>query len=697
MPPKIINQEKYAVAKSVLRYCGVAFCIAIAASCKQKRSQSVGVSDNIKHIVKQIDVLFSTNHPLQALQLADSVRLHSDLTLDEQYNLYRYHYFYYQKILGDNRKAVPYADTLLTIANKSINEKQYVALSVDANFALGDAYFSLQKYNDAYRHLFQAYITGKNSFNKVVLADYMYRMGMITYKMGDYRSAKDYFIKAHQYFDFVKTDFVSFYHVQELLDNVALSYKHNGQPDSAIIYFDRSLVFINKYGPYFTERPNMIDIARAVVYGNKAEIFLAKKDNPEAIALLKKSIEINLQKGNDNNDAALSEIKLAQIYYDTNKDQELSGLLTAMNTQMDSLKNPAVEADWNQLMSKYYTRTNQLVKALAHLQKYSTLKDSVAKKLYLLKESDIHNQLDSFEKQQQIEQLSNNNKIQRIQLWVSIVIAIMALIIILLIYRNWKRSKEDVQTVKILNQQINQQNLELEIALNDLKAKSQEKDHILRTVAHDLRNPIGGIVALTGLIDNENCTDEQQELIALIKETSRNSLELINEILEATNITSIQLQPEPVEINALVSKSVELLRFKASEKRQKIFYEPLNAPLNLQLSREKIWRVISNLISNAIKFSANSSPIFVKVTKEKEEVIISVLDNGIGIPDNLKDHVFNMFTIAQRPGTAGEKSFGLGLFICKQIIEKSNGKIWFTSSKSGTVFYISLPLSASVK
>jgi two-component system sensor histidine kinase VicK len=697
MPPKIINQEKYAVAKSVLRYCGVAFCIAIAASCKQKRSQSVGVSDNIKHIVKQIDVLFSTNHPLQALQLADSVRLHSDLTLDEQYNLYRYHYFYYQKILGDNRKAVPYADTLLTIANKSINEKQYVALSVDANFALGDAYFSLQKYNDAYRHLFQAYITGKNSFNKVVLADYMYRMGMITYKMGDYRSAKDYFIKAHQYFDFVKTDFVSFYHVQELLDNVALSYKHNGQPDSAIIYFDRSLVFINKYGPYFTERPNMIDIARAVVYGNKAEIFLAKKDNPEAIALLKKSIEINLQKGNDNNDAALSEIKLAQIYYDTNKDQELSGLLTAMNTQMDSLKNPAVEADWNQLMSKYYTRTNQLVKALAHLQKYSTLKDSVAKKLYLLKESDIHNQLDSFEKQQQIEQLSNNNKIQRIQLWVSIVIAIMALIIILLIYRNWKRSKEDVQTVKILNQQINQQNLELEIALNDLKAKSQEKDHILRTVAHDLRNPIGGIVALTGLIDNENCTDEQQELIALIKETSRNSLELINEILEATNITSIQLQPEPVEINALVSKSVELLRFKASEKRQKIFYEPLNAPLDLQLSREKIWRVISNLISNAIKFSANSSPIFVKVTKEKEEVIISVLDNGIGIPDNLKDHVFNMFTIAQRPGTAGEKSFGLGLFICKQIIEKSNGKIWFTSSKSGTVFYISLPLSAPDK
>jgi len=261
-----------------------------------------------------------------------------------------------------------------------------------------------------------------------------------------------------------------------------------------------------------------------------------------------------------------------------------------------------------------------------------------------------------------------------------------------LIYKNWKRSKEDVQTVKILNQQINQQNLELEHALTDLKQKSQEKDHILRTVAHDLRNPIGGIAALTGLIDNEDCTDEQKELISLIKETSRNSLELINEILEATNITSVQLQPEPTEINALVSNSIELLRFKASEKRQKILYEPLVAPLNLELSREKIWRVISNLISNAIKFSAIGNTISVKITQEDQQVIISVVDNGIGIPDNLKDHVFNMFTIAQRPGTAGEQSFGLGLFICKQIIEKSNGKIWFTGSKTGTSFYISLPL-----
>ena len=197
---------------------------------------------------------------------------------------------------------------------------------------------------------------------------------------------------------------------------------------------------------------------------------------------------------------------------------------------------------------------------------------------------------------------------------------------------------------------------------------------------------------MTSIMAEEDYTDEQKEMINLVKETSYNSLELINEILEAANVTSIELNPEPVEINALVNNSVELLRFKAAEKGQQIFFEPLPASQELQISREKIWRVISNLISNAIKFSPTGAVVHVKVEKAADQVIISVKDNGIGIPEKMQDQVFNMFTSAQRPGTAGEKSFGLGLSICQQIMEKSGGAIWFKSRKDGTTFYISLPL-----
>lgn len=662
-------------------------------SCKKKDTPA-GNSEEFLRTRAHVDTLLGTNHVPEGMRLIDSFVNHSkNLTLEDKYGAYGYRYFYYHRALNDHKKALLYADTMLSIANESVNNpRQYEHLFIDAQMALGDTYFNLGQYNAAYQHLFRGYLVGKNSLNHAALSEYMYRMGMIVYKMGNYKLAKDYFMRSYLYYEIVTDDFVNFYHVQELLDNIALSYKHSDRLDSAIIYFDKSLAFINKYGPQFKDRPTMMDIARGVVYGNKAEIYISQKKYGEAIALLKKSIEINLQKDFDNADAELSEIKLANIYDEQKRDTELHPLLTALGSQLKTIKAPEVEADWNHLMSNYYLRKNDLAKAFNYLQTYNTLRDENIKRFMLLKESDIDKQFDTYEKQQQIEQLSSNNKIQRILLVVILIFSAMSLIIILLVYRNWRRSKKDVQTVKLLNQQINEQNTELGKTLNELKLSSQEKDRILRTVAHDLRNPIGGIASLTTMMADDEYTDEQKELINLVKETSHNSLELINEILEATNVTSIEINPELVEINALVSTCVELLRFKAAEKAQKIFFEPLNSPQQLMISREKIWRVINNLITNAIKFSTTGAPIFVKIVTDAGEVIISVLDNGIGIPDKLKDQVFNMFTKAQRPGTSGEKSFGLGLSICKQIIEKSHGKIWFESSNRGTVFYISLPL-----
>ncbi len=230
----------------------------------------------------------------------------------------------------------------------------------------------------------------------------------------------------------------------------------------------------------------------------------------------------------------------------------------------------------------------------------------------------------------------------------------MLLIIFFLILLNWQKSKRNIKVLGSLNHQINDQNYSLEHALKELKVSSQEKDRILRTVAHDLRNPIGGIASLTNAMGDDDYSDEQKELINLIKETSNNSLELINEILEVTNDGTPALHKEVVEINSLLSHSVALLRFKAAEKGQLIILELLETPVEVLISREKIWRVMSNLISNAIKFSP------------KQET--------------------------KRPGTDGEKSFGLGLSISKQIIEDHGGKIWFESNfSSGTTFFVRLP------
>jgi len=261
------------------------------------------------------------------------------------------------------------------------------------------------------------------------------------------------------------------------------------------------------------------------------------------------------------------------------------------------------------------------------------------------------------------------------------------------VWRNWRRSKLDVIMVKDLNEEINQQKIDLEKAIEEIKINSREKDRILRTVAHDLRNPLGGIASLTNIMVEETEPDsELRYQLKIIKDTSADTLELINEILEATNNTSPDLKKQLIEVNSLLNSSIELLRFKAAEKHQQILLEGLDVAEQLYINREMIWRVMSNLITNAIKFSPVGETIRIKSTQQGNYIQIAISDNGIGIPYEMKDKVFNMFTDAKRAGTIGEKSFGLGLSICKQIIEKHNGKIWFDSKPGkGTTFYIKLP------
>jgi len=369
-------------------------------------------------------------------------------------------------------------------------------------------------------------------------------------------------------------------------------------------------------------------------------------------------------------------------------------LLKTIRTQLDTLKNADAEVDWNHLMAAYYQKNNDLKKAIRFFNAYDTMKDSVTKANQKLKESDVNQQFKELENQTTINTLKSDNQVQHKYLIVALIYAVMALVIILLVFLNWKRSKNNVKNLSELNKTVTEQKQKLEASLFELEYGSKEKDRILRAVSHDLRNPIGGIASLTALMLMEPGLDaEQIELLQLIQTTTNNSLELINEILEATDVlSSKKLNMQYVDINVLLSHSVELLKFKAAEKNQKIMLYLLDSPEELFISREKIWRVLSNLISNAIKFSPQGSVINVKLTAENNEYVqISVNDHGIGIPEEIRGEVFQMFTEAKRPGTAGEKSFGLGLSISKQIIESHKGEIWFDSDPvNGTTFYVRL-------
>ncbi|WP_184549931.1 tetratricopeptide repeat-containing sensor histidine kinase [Mucilaginibacter sp. FT3.2] len=615
-----------------------------------------------------------------------------NLNMLQTYSYYRfsYNYFYYAK--ADKNTAMLYADSMLNLFDSPDKKLKYTTEYGQAYFYKGDILFDEDKYNEAYEAFYHGKVIGSNGLDECVLSDYSYRMGMILYKQEHYQLAASNFKNSFKESVTCTFNFSAFYRGQELINNTGLSYSKINMQDSALYFYDKALRYIDDHKKQYSDRRELLDVARGVVYGNQADIYIDQKNYDQAKTLLKKSIGINLQKGNDNQDAQYSELKLAALYNIQNQADSLLNTLNVINKQFEHLNEVEAKSDWNNLMAEYLIKKNKPDEAIKYFKQYDALKDSINKKNKTLKEADIAEQIKRLEKDNEFDRLKKNNQQQNVYLNVTVVFVVMLIMIISLVFLNWQKSKKNIKTLGGLNQQINDQNTHLEDALDELKLNSQEKDRILRTVAHDLRNPIGGIASLTTVMSEDDYTDEQKEMLNLIKETSFNSLELINEILEATNSSNAGLNKEQVEINGLLNNSVELLRFKAAEKHQVINLHLLDTPQELMISREKIWRVISNLISNAIKFSPAGAVILVKVEDLEREIKILVKDHGIGIPDKLKGQVFNMFTDAKRPGTEGEKSFGLGLSICQQIIEKHNGRIWFDSdTQTGTTFYLSLP------
>ena len=179
-------------------------------------------------------------------------------------------------------------------------------------------------------------------------------------------------------------------------------------------------------------------------------------------------------------------------------------------------------------------------------------------------------------------------------------------------------------------------------------------------------------------------------MLEIIYRSATNSLDLVNDLLQMQGRPE-DLQKEPVELGAMLFHCTDLLRHQAEAKEQRISLQVF--PVIILSSREKLWRVISNLIANAIKFSTKGTTINVNLKTKATQVIIAVEDQGIGIPESMKDSIFEIFPGSQRLGTAGEPSFGLGLVICRQIVEAHRGKIWFESEPGkGTTFYVQLPL-----
>lgn len=253
-----------------------------------------------------------------------------------------------------------------------------------------------------------------------------------------------------------------------------------------------------------------------------------------------------------------------------------------------------------------------------------------------------------------------------------------------------KKLLEQQQVLLLIQKQ------ELEQNNKELKLLSESRQKILFTLAHDLRNPLSGIEALTNTMLEGGVKDQQEhnELLSVIAATANRSLKQMQELLNAHHYAGPMRVTEKtrVDVAELLQLVVLPLQHKAAEKAIVLRYELPETGAGIHANKWQIIRVMENLVTNAIKFCFPGGVVIVGAERAKGWIVLSVKDNGMGIPAEKQPFIFDNVQRVQQTGTGGEQSFGLGLAICRQIVEAHGGSISFRSvADAGTEFWVKLP------
>ena len=231
---------------------------------------------------------------------------------------------------------------------------------------------------------------------------------------------------------------------------------------------------------------------------------------------------------------------------------------------------------------------------------------------------------------------------------------------------------------------------------NELRKLNADKDQFIRILGHDLRTPFNSLIGFSGLLlDNlhKYNLDQIEEQVKIINQTSLSTYELLEQILLWVKSQSgrLQLNIESFDFREESNEVVEIVEKLAVKKGIKIEITDTEE-IRLQADLNIYKTVLRNLISNAIKFTNQNGRILISAEKQEKDTWISVSDNGIGMDEKVMVKLWEINNNHTSLGTNGEEGTGFGLKLCKELIEKQQGKIWVESVPGkGSRFTISLP------
>jgi signal transduction histidine kinase/DNA-binding NarL/FixJ family response regulator len=243
---------------------------------------------------------------------------------------------------------------------------------------------------------------------------------------------------------------------------------------------------------------------------------------------------------------------------------------------------------------------------------------------------------------------------------------------------------------------------ELESILkSNLQAEAMEKlkaDFTAMTI-HDLRSPLTNVISTVAMMEDGlfgSITDEQKKWLGKVQASTRSLVNLVSDFLDLSKLEAgrLELIKEEIDLKLLLQNNLENYSPLAREKKISLGSNFAPSLPKIHADPRRLYQVFNNLLSNAIKFTGEGGEIEVGASQESPaEIRVWVKDSGVGIPPGEISILFEKYRQAKSGKTSEQKGTGLGLVICKMIVETHGGKIWVESGESkGTTFFFSLPL-----
>ncbi len=581
-------------------------------------------------------------------------------------------------------KSLDYAKQSLELTKK-IKSKEDVATSLDM---VARIYFFLSKYDESINYFIESLKMREKIGDKKAIAKSYNNLGVVYLNLENDKKTLEYLQKAWDLSEEISNDEL----MKKAANNLGIVYMKLSNYNKSLEYYQKTL--------NFTKETDFKQLS--VCLNNIGMVYWFLEDYDKALEYYLDALKINEQEKFKWSICNTS-VNVGMVYIKLHNYNKASVYLEKALIIAEEIDSKHLIKDCYKAFSELYFAKGNYEKAYEFNRIYSEVNDSIFTKELRKNIAELEVKFETVKKEKEIEILKNekeinalklkNNKTQRNFL---IIVLSLIILLIIIIYSRYLLKMKTNKLLEAKNQQLNIAIEKISKSEADLKKLNTTKDKLFSILSHDLRSPFSSILGFSEMLYYETGDFDAaqiKEIAATIYETSRETFDLLDNLLEwsRSQTGSIIFEPENIHLKDMVNSTIGLLE-NSAKKKEIIISNEIAEQIYVFVDNNMINIVLRNLLSNAIKFTQQKGKIKITSRDIDDFIEITIADSGIGIkPEDIKK-LFGIDIGFSTVGTDNEKGTGLGLILCKEFIEKNNGRIWVESELGkGSDFIFTLP------